>query len=198
MLESSTRARRWGLTLAPSTRVATSKTGEQDDSLEIGILDRAFLQQAIALRWRQTKTGDRLYPFSLSQYERGVASAVEDLKLEALRVTPHSFRHTGSSTDVRNDSFDPAVILRRGRWASALSVKRYIPETRDAPQAAPPHVLGTAGCGAAERFSPPSETFDCSEIISAPPILPVLTFVRAPPTIPSYSQTIYGFWGLFG
>ena len=118
-------ARRWGLTLAPSTRRATTKTGQQDESLEVGILDRKFVAQALAVRWARARRGDRLFPFTLAQYERGVSSAVKALQLGKLKIVPHSFRHTGPSTDAWTGTLDDHAIQMRGRWASVLSAKRY-------------------------------------------------------------------------
>ena len=54
-------AQRWGLTLAPSTRRATTKTVQQDESLEVGILDRRFVALALAVRWARARTGERIF-----------------------------------------------------------------------------------------------------------------------------------------
>ena len=67
-----------------------------------------------------------LFDISLSTYERLFKEATVALGLGALRLTPHSLRHGGASEDAAAKLRSAAEIQKRGRWAAAASVRRYM------------------------------------------------------------------------
>ncbi|CAK0844899.1 unnamed protein product [Prorocentrum cordatum] len=100
LLQRGSRYVNWGLALAPSTRTGKTKSGEQDDTLIIGILDRAFVKDVAAFLHSSFREGERIFRhLTLPSYEKAVKDACEALELQSLRIVPHCFRHTGPSTD---------------------------------------------------------------------------------------------------
>ena len=64
----------------------------------------------------------------LTGYEHAVASAADELGLNAFRVVPvvpYTFRHTGSSNDFIQKRRSLLSIQKRGRWKHLRSVTRY-------------------------------------------------------------------------
>ena len=116
----------WGLVLSPSTRRGRTKTGQQDDSLRVGVCGRAEAVHALELVWRSAARPGALFgTLTLPAFERHFRSAVTRLALGPLRLVPHCLRHTGPSHDVWSGRMDVAAVHSRGKWASPLSVKRY-------------------------------------------------------------------------
>ena len=56
--------------------------------------------------------------------------AVARLNLAPLRPLLYSFRHGGASEDLALRRRSMEQVMRRGRWASTSSLKRYAKETR--------------------------------------------------------------------
>eukprot|EP00959_Pyramimonas_sp_CCMP1952_P107280 2243217-Pyramimonas_sp.AAC.1 len=80
----------WGLVLSPSTRAGKTKSGEQDDTLVIGILDRTFVKDVAAFLHGSAHDGERVFRhLTLPSYEKSIKEASEALELDALRIVPH-------------------------------------------------------------------------------------------------------------
>ncbi|CAK0870936.1 unnamed protein product [Prorocentrum cordatum] len=116
----------WGLVLSPSTRAGKTKSGEQDDTLVIGILDRTFVKDVAAFLHGSAHDGERVFRhLTLPSYEKSIKEASEALELDALRIVPHCFRHTGPSTDAYLNALSIQQIQDRGKWKCPASVRRY-------------------------------------------------------------------------
>jgi len=120
------RYQRWALVLAPSTRVARTKTGEQDDTVSVGIADRSFVQQIAGFLVATSAPGKRVFgTLNLHTYELEFKRVCSSLGLDKLRLVPHSLRHAGPSHDRFHRHLSLPEIQDRGKWNSPLSVKRY-------------------------------------------------------------------------
>jgi integrase len=120
------RYRGWTLVLAPSARVARTKTGEQDDTVLLGVAGRSFIPKVASYLLSCTAAGQLVFgDISMALYERKIHAASEALGLAKLRLVPHVFRHTGPSNDAYHQQLTLNDIQARGKWRSALSVRRY-------------------------------------------------------------------------
>ena len=118
--------RRWSLVVAPSTGTRVTKTGEQDDTLLLGAAGRNYINGVVSLLHKHTRPKQYLFGnLTLSRYEGLVRQACASLSYQTLKVTPHSFRHTGPSEDRLAEALSSFDIQSRGRWACAASVRRY-------------------------------------------------------------------------
>ena len=116
---------KWGLVICPQEELKGTKTNKRDDSVIIGINDRAWVAELCPEIWRLAKKGESLFDMSLATLERLFREACSALELKKLRITPHSLRHGGPSTDRYRGHLNLLEIKRRGRWASEASVVRY-------------------------------------------------------------------------
>ena len=78
-----------------------------------------------ALRLSAAHDGKKLIPISLAKYETLTRTAACELNLNALRLSPHSWRHGGPSTDFLLAYRTRSQIQPRGRWRCPASVARY-------------------------------------------------------------------------
>ena len=116
----------WMLVVAPSTRKARTKTGEQDDSIVLGIADRSYVKTVASELHFLTQPGTTIFKaVTLAKYEAAFRRSAQELDLHRLRLVPHCLRHTGPSHDRYHGFLSQAGIKDRGKWASDLSVRRY-------------------------------------------------------------------------
>ena len=149
------RFRYWTLILSPSTRRGRTKTGQQDDSLRLGVAGRSFVP--LVARWlkKRGKDADKVFaPLNLVQFGKLVAESCDQLKLQTLRIVPHVFRHTGPSSDAHDGLLTLAEIKARGKWASDLSVRRYEKHGMVIRQLARMSVLQVRQASAADQLLP--------------------------------------------
>ena len=119
---------KWAVVICPSTEDATTKTGTQDDTLEVGTpgSNRGWLCSLLRAATKRANNDDALlFPLTLAEFEKVFATAVKALDLQHLKVTPHCLRHGGASTDVYFQWLDLLAVQQRGRWVASSSVLRY-------------------------------------------------------------------------
>ena len=119
---------KWAVVICPSTEDATTKTGTQDDTLEVGTpgSNRGWLCSLLRAATKRARNDDALlFPLTLAEFEKVFATAVKALDLQHLKLTPHCLRHGGASTDVYFQWLDLLAVQQRGRWVASSSVLRY-------------------------------------------------------------------------
>ncbi|CAK0824461.1 unnamed protein product [Prorocentrum cordatum] len=117
----------WGLLLHDSDLQLPGKTNLWDESV---LLDQApWLEPALeALR---TVAGDGpLWDFLPTSIARLFEDACHALGLMHLQPHLYSLRHGGASEDLLSGARTPEQVMRRGRWATVASLRRYGKETR--------------------------------------------------------------------
>ena len=67
----------------------------------------------------------RLFNLTLSEYEQAFRWGLSSLKLDDLKMSPHSARHGGASEDAYNNVRTIEAVKERGRWQALASVARY-------------------------------------------------------------------------
>ena len=107
-----------------------TKAGEYDDSIVFGdaastAQDRSFAASLLVRLKEATAPARRVFPVSLHTLDARLRCAVRPLGIERLRLTPHTARHGGASTDFASDQRPIDSIQRRGRWKAIASVRRY-------------------------------------------------------------------------
>eukprot|EP00438_Fugacium_kawagutii_P004066 Skav200557 [mRNA] locus=scaffold2256:91297:92139:+ [translate_table: standard] len=117
----------WTLLLHPQELQEPSKAGQINDSLVVGLQDRSWVGTLLGKLYSQHtgQTDDALFSFSLNQFEAVFRDAVNELKLDKLRLTPHCLRHGGASHDYLSGNLSLQDIQQRGCWATYESVRRY-------------------------------------------------------------------------
>lgn len=116
---------RWCLIFFPGDQLDTSKTGTQDDTVEIGVGRRAWLRGVCSsLHSRRGRAGS-LFGLSLPKLQKYFTSGLKAAGLEFLSYTPHCLRHGGASTDAA-DGVEAMAVQLRGQWKDARSVTRYM------------------------------------------------------------------------
>ena len=116
---------RWGLVICPQEELQSTKTNKRDDSVLLGIRGREWVADVVAALWKKRSRGQKLFQISLATLERLFRLGVVALGLQGLRLTPHSLRHGGPSTDRYLNNLSLLEIKRRGRWGCDASVERY-------------------------------------------------------------------------
>lgn len=90
------------------------------------MVGRAFVLPLLTQLRRARREPHRLlFPVQLPEYSRRLHAAATRLRLEPLKLTPHTARHGGASEDYYRSVRDIASIQARGRWESSRSVARY-------------------------------------------------------------------------
>ena len=107
-----------------------AKSGQYDDTIVIGdsasrAAGRALAHDVVVHLKKHCSGLRRLCDLSLARLDTLFKSAVEDLGLQRLRVTPHCCRHGGASTDYSGGHRSLDQIQRHGRWLAVASVRRY-------------------------------------------------------------------------
>ena len=117
----------WGLLLHDSDLQLPGKTNLWDESV---LLDQApWLEPA--LEALKIVVGDGpLWDFQPMSIARLFADACQALNLMHLQPHLYSLRHGGASEDLLTGVRTSEQVMRRGRWASQVSLRRYGKETR--------------------------------------------------------------------
>ena len=115
----------WAVSFAPSDTNFKTKTGQQDDTVMVGVKGRRWIASVAAELQRITKSASYVFPFDLRTYERKFELVKKKAGLGSLKGSPHTLRHTGPSQDSFAYSMPLAEIKKRGRWSSDKSVGRY-------------------------------------------------------------------------
>ena len=118
----------YAVIVCPSTEHRTTKTRTQDDTVVVGNQnpDRQFVAKVVgALKTRARRPGTPLTPLDHQAYADFLFVLAKDTGLGQLKLTPHSWRHGGPSTDYLAKAASLTDIQRRGRWQCAASVRRY-------------------------------------------------------------------------
>ena len=105
----------------------SSKTNVFDESVLVGFNKRAWAVDIVkTLYHKLLKPSDKLFlGLTLAQWERAYRHGVRACQLEALRITPHSNRHSGPALDVYENALTLEGARARGRWAAIESCRRY-------------------------------------------------------------------------
>jgi hypothetical protein len=124
------------VTIAPSGDTAgdaplpRTKAGSYDDTITFGdgpaIASGRGVAAAALIAIRKSRVGTQpICALTLHRWEAIMHEASAALGFTALRLTPHTCRHGGASSDFagRHRSLDE--IQRRGRWLAVASVRRY-------------------------------------------------------------------------
>jgi hypothetical protein len=115
----------WAVVFFPSTEAERSKTFQQDDTVEVGVLgSRLYMNDVLKALVDSTPAESCLFNFEVPAYLRMVKAASAKVGLTAMNIVPHMFRHTGPSLDALNN-VDLRIIQRRGMWKARSSVDRY-------------------------------------------------------------------------
>ncbi|CAK0901551.1 unnamed protein product [Prorocentrum cordatum] len=100
------------------------KMGEQDETLIIGILDRAIVKDVAVFLYGSAHDGERVFRhLTLPFFEKAIKEVFEPLELQDLRIAPHCFRHTGPSTDAYMKALSFQLIQVRGKWKCPASAR---------------------------------------------------------------------------
>ena len=107
-----------------------SKGNEYDDTVIFGDAVSAKCGRQwvadILLELKKARKGrSKLLPITLRGYEQALSSVTAGLGLGGLKLTPHTARHGGPSTDYMMGNRSLEDIQRRGRWKTKSSVRRY-------------------------------------------------------------------------
>ncbi|CAK0886389.1 unnamed protein product [Prorocentrum cordatum] len=115
----------WALNLHPAGRGDESKVGLSDESL---LLDAPYLPGlgAALAALATDREGEKLFDISPAELLRLWNLALVGIGLPARqRYVQYQLRHGGPSHDRLTKTRSVKEVWRRGRWASAKSVKRY-------------------------------------------------------------------------
>ena len=115
----------WSVTLFPSSGTLTSKTLQQDDTLQVGRMNprRAWVTAVLKALYDANTGCSKLVRLQASKFNGLLAAACADLGFA--KVTAHALRHGGPSCDAIEMTVSDAEIARHGRWLSVASVQRY-------------------------------------------------------------------------
>lgn len=117
---------RWVVTVKPRDEDIPAKNREFDCSVEAGGPRRDFIQKLVNALHAAARPNGRLFPnLTLSLWEKLFRDSCAHFGYSKPKFTPRSLRHGGPSLDKFNRDLDDNDILRRGRWRSLDSVRRY-------------------------------------------------------------------------
>ena len=121
------RARCWGVVIAPQENGVPTKTKCFDDCVLLDSVSRDELSIILKFLYQRAKRpSDKLFQkLTLSSYNRAIADAATSLSMQSLKLTAHGLRHAGPSSDSLHRRRDIHAIQQRGRWAAPSSVARY-------------------------------------------------------------------------
>ena len=125
--------RHWCITLHPDELGVASKTGEFDCSLIVDNPEFTFMANMLqqlrhhpaGLKPRPT---EKVFPIKMRDWCRQYNAAAKQLHLEEFSPTTpvlYQLRHGGASHELASGHRDTAGLMKRGRWTSLASVKRY-------------------------------------------------------------------------
>ena len=113
------------VTFYPATQAARSKTGQQGDSVVIGVRpQRRWLRKVFQALVAQAPRDGTLLQIDLASYENFFHAGATRAGLAHLRLVPHCLRHGGASVDDLN-KVPEGDIQTRGRWKARGSLLRY-------------------------------------------------------------------------
>ncbi|CAK0849661.1 unnamed protein product, partial [Prorocentrum cordatum] len=92
-------AGRWAVVFAPSESGRRTKTGQTDDTVDVGVCGREWVRDVAAALEDSVHAGERVFDFDLAAYEREFKASLIRLKLQAVGGSPHWLRHSGPSND---------------------------------------------------------------------------------------------------
>ena len=117
--------RRWSVVLHPQERGVTSKVGAQDECL---VFDNQEFDLVVPmLEWLLSTVpeGKQYFPVSAGQWQQALRAAARRLFPSLAEPTLYQLRHGGASHEALTQFRDTEALVRRGRWQSLRSVKRY-------------------------------------------------------------------------
>jgi len=116
----------WVVTIKPRDEGTPAKNQEFDCSTAVGGPKRAFVNNIAAALHRNVEDNGLLFPnLTLGLWEKLFRDACKALHILKPQFSPRSLRHGGPSLDKLNNDLDDNEVLRRGRWRSLDSVRRY-------------------------------------------------------------------------
>ncbi|CAK0895889.1 unnamed protein product [Prorocentrum cordatum] len=102
---------RWAVVFAPSESGRRTKTGQTDDTVDVGVRGREWVRDVVAALKDSAQAGER------AEFKASLVM----LKLQAVGGSPHWLRHSGPSNDRFEKKADLPSIQKRGRWVSFKS-----------------------------------------------------------------------------
>ena len=116
-----------GLVLHETCLGIPGKTGAFDDTV---LVDDVWLWTPLrALRAASAPLGS-LWDFSPEDYRDAFVSVAMALGLGPFKPHPYQLRHGGASEDLASKRRTETEVMRRGRWTTTASLKRYAKETK--------------------------------------------------------------------
>ena len=119
----------WGLLLHISNlALLPGNTGNWDESI---LVDRegGMLAPILEVMKASTPPDTSLWPFEMDEYRALFSEAGRALQLHSLAPHPYQLRHGGASDDLLSGRRTAADVMRRGRWVTESSLRRYGKET---------------------------------------------------------------------
>lgn len=108
-------------------RAQPSKVGEVDEAL---MIDQPYLQwlaPVLKKKQRDQKMTDHIFRFDMTEGSKWFNKAVSALKLTPVGITcSYQIRHGSASTDQLQQLRSLQETMKRGRWKSMSSVRRYV------------------------------------------------------------------------
>lgn len=108
-------------------RAQPSKVGEVDEAL---MIDQPYLQwlaPVLKKKQRDQKMTDHIFRFDMAEGSKWFNKAVAALKLTPVGITcSYQIRHGSASTDQLQQLRSLQETMKRGRWKSMSSVRRYV------------------------------------------------------------------------
>ena len=115
----------WCLVFFPGDRSERSKTFTQDDTVEVGGIDRLWLRHVAAAVHSRRREASSLFGLTLPKLQKYFSYGLAEHGLSHLHYTPHCLRHGGASTDCAA-GLSASEVQLRGQWRDARSVARYM------------------------------------------------------------------------
>ena len=116
-----------GLVLHETSLGVPGKTGAFDDAVTID--DRWLWEPLLGLK-AASHLDCSLWNFDGELYREVFAAVAEGLGLGPFDPHPYQLRHGGASEDLASQRRTPEQVMRRGRWSTTASLKRYGKETK--------------------------------------------------------------------
>ena len=113
--------RAWSILLFPEKELPRSKTGESDDTIMLNSA-RTMWMDAV---WRTLAAGkpdELLFPFGYGPFFKMLTATG---RRHGLDLVPYQGRHSGISIDRAENARSHMEAMKRGRWRSERSVRRY-------------------------------------------------------------------------
>ncbi|CAK0839946.1 unnamed protein product, partial [Prorocentrum cordatum] len=117
--------RKWSVVLHPQERGVTSKVGAQDECM---VFDNPEFDLVLPLlEWllKSVPFGKPLFPLSAAQWQEALGAAARRRFPSLAAPTLYQLRHGGASHEALAQFRSSEDLMRRGRWHSQRSVKRY-------------------------------------------------------------------------